>query len=75
MRSPDTVSHSTVSVFCAPSVQRLQSSLYHCNTKVSGEYITSNVSARIAVRSTLKVSLLTIDGVDSDSRRATREAA
>lgn len=38
MRSPDTVSHSAVSVFCAPSVQRLQSSLYHYNTKVSGEY-------------------------------------
>lgn len=50
MRSPDTVSHSTVCVFCAPSVQGLQSRLYHCNTQSSGEYVTSNNGANITVK-------------------------
>lgn len=74
MRSPDTVSHSTVRVFCAPPVQGLQSSLYHCNTQSSGEYITSTSAAHVAV-TVFTVPLLTINGVDGNSRCAPRKAA
>lgn len=73
MRSPDTVSHSAVRVFCAPSIQGLQSSLYHCNTQSSGEYITSVTICELIAMLTLP--LLTIDRVDSNRRCAPRKAA